>query len=321
MVLFCLSAGPEGPARAETYVEAGKTHSWLSFSRPAKKSPAAQLSHAERLMNDNQLRKAGRAFRSLVITWPGSVEAPLAQWYYARTLDKRGKIREAFDEYQILMENYSGRFANYDEVLARQFEIAKTVMNTRKGRVLFLPGFEAPERAIPLFEKIIQNGPRSPHAAEAQFLIGQAYENSFQYELAVVAYIATLHRYPNSPFAEGAAFGRARSLYAISKDYPNDQRALAEAWAGLMVFIRAFPNSDYRNEALDMRGVLLERKAQAAFDIADYYDRIAKRPDAALESYQDFIRQFPDSTLTARARERITQLASQTGSLKDESHE
>ena len=306
---------------AETYVEAGKTHSWLSLSRPTQKNPAAQLAHAEQLMDQQHYRKAGRAFRALVMTWPGSVEAPLAQWYYARTFDKRGKLQAAFDEYQVLMDNYSGRFANYDEVLTRQFEIAKTVMNTRRGRMLFLPGFEAPERAIPLFEKIIQNGPRSPFAPEAQFLIGEAYEKSFQYELAVVAYIATLHRYPLSPFAEHAAFGRARSLYAISRDYPNDQQAIDEAWAGIMVFLRSFPGSDYAPEAITMRDGLLVRKSEAVFKIADYYDRIAKRPEAARESYADFLRQFPESALSDKARERMIELAGKTESSKDESNE
>jgi len=306
---------------AETYVETGKTHSWFSFNRPSKQSPSAQLLHAEQLLENEQYKKAGRAFRALVVTWPGSVEAPVAQWNYAQTLDKRGKERAAFDEYQVLMESYSGRFAGYDQVLARQFEIAKKIMETPKGKMLFLPGFEAPERAIPLFEKIIQNGPQSVHAPESQYLIGKAYESSYQYELAVVAYIATLHRYPLSSFAEPAAFGRARCLFLIHKDFPNDQQALDEAWAGVMVFMRAFPLSEFIDEATTMRDTLLERKAKAAYNIAHYYDKIAKRPEAARESYEAFLKQFPNSPWSNDARERVVELASKTDKSKEESNE
>lgn len=192
LLAFC------GSVQGEPYEETGKKHSWFSFNKPAKKNPADQLIHANELLNENELRKAGKAYQALVMTWPSSTEAPEAQWAYAKVQEKRNKTSAAFDAYQVLMEDYPGQFPDYDGVLNRQFDIAKEVMVRKKARFFFLPGFEAPERAIPLFEKIIQNGPRSVHAAEAQYLIGEAYEKSFQYELAVVAYISTLHRYPLS---------------------------------------------------------------------------------------------------------------------------
>jgi outer membrane protein assembly factor BamD (BamD/ComL family) len=220
-------------------------------------------------------------------------------------MEKRDKPRKAFDAYQVLMDDYPGQFPDYDAVLKRQFDIAKEVMTTRKGKFLFLPGFDAPERAIPLFESVIQNGPRSVHAPEAQFLIGQAYEESFQHELAVVAYIATLHRYPLSAYAEPAAFGRARALYKITKDYPNDAQALDEAWAGVMVFLRAYPDSDFAAEARTMRDELLDRKADNLYSVADYYDRLAKRPQAARESYEQYARLFPNSERTPAVKQRL----------------
>ncbi|HMO05235.1 MAG TPA: outer membrane protein assembly factor BamD [Kiritimatiellia bacterium] len=308
LMMVLLALADTAMARSEPYEETGKKHSWFSFNRPAKDNPKDQLAHARELARQDELRKAGRAFRALVMTWPSSREAAAAQWAYAKILEKRDKPRQAFDAYQLLMENYPGQFPDYDAVLQRQFEIARQVMTTRKAKFLFMPGFEAPERAIPLFEKVIQNGPRSVHAPEAQFLIGQAYEQSFQYELAVVAYIATLHRYPLSPFAEPAAFGRARALHAITKDYPNDAQALDEAWAGVMVFLRAYPDSDFAAEARIMRDELLDRKADKLYSIADYYDRIARRPQAARESYEQFARLFPKSERTPEVKRRLQEI-------------
>jgi len=316
LICLCLFSGTT-VLGDEPYVETGKKHSWFSFSKPDKSSPAAQLAYAEELLAEGKYKKAGKAFRSLVITWPASSEAPEAQWSYAKSLDKRGKDSKAFDAYQVLMEDYPGRFPDYDKILERQFEIAKEVMGKRKGKFLFMPGFDAPERAVPMFEKIISNGPRSVHAPEAQYLSGVAYEKSFQYELAVVSYIATLHRYPLSEYAEPAAFGRARALYAISRDYPNDLQALDEAWAGVMVFMRAYPSSSFTEEATAMRTDLLDRKAQSLFDVAAYYDRIAKRPKAAQESYEQFIKEFPKSDWTPEARERIVTLAAKPDQPKE----
>jgi len=296
--------------RGQPYEEYGKKHSWFSFSRPAEKSPAAQLEHAQRLLDAGRYKKAQRAFYSLAITWPSSPEAPMAQWAYARILDQRGKKEDAFEAYQTLMTKYPGRFPDYDEILARQFEIAKALITQKRGR-LFFGGFEAPERAIPFLESVIKNGPRSVHAPEAQYFIGYAYEQNYEYEMAVVAYIAAQHRYPFSPFAEKAAFGRARSLYKLSTDRPNDQRALEEAWAGVMVFLRAFPQSEFAGEAEGMRDRLLTARARSAFNIARFYDKIARRPDAAKISYEQFIQLYPASPWTPKARERIDVLATQ----------
>jgi outer membrane protein assembly factor BamD (BamD/ComL family) len=317
-----VAAGSVSHARAEeTYEEAGKAHSWFSFSRPAKKNPADQMAHAEELLRNERVKKAGKAFHALVVTWPGSAEAPMAQWAYARILDQRGQDLDAFDEYDTLLKDYPGRFPDYETILARQFEIATNLMYKKKAAFLFFPGFEAPERAIPLLEKIVENGPRSKFAPEAQYLIGVAYEDSFQNELAVVAYSATLHRYPLSPFAERAAFGRAQALHRISTDYPNDMKAMDEAWAGVMVFLRSFPESDKQDEAMAIRDELLARRAKTAYNVAYFYDKKARRPKAALESYKMFVEQYPKSEWTDEARARIADLAARHTDTKETSNE
>ncbi len=293
-------------ADAETFIEDGKRHSWLSFSRPAKATPTDQIDYARQLLKDGKTKKAERAFRSLVLTWPSSPEAPLAQWAYARLLDQKGHVEEAFDAYQKLMDTYPGRFPEYDKVLERQFEIARLIMNKRRGMVFF-GGFTAPERAIPYLETIIRNGPRSPHAAEAQFLIGEAYRSNSEYELAVVAYMTTIHRYPASPFAEKAALGRTLSLYALAKDSPNDTMAREEAWAGVMIFLRNHPDSTHRDEVVAMRDRLLDEKARAEFEIGRFYDQVVHppQPEAARMSYQSLVDRFPHSPWSDRARERL----------------
>jgi outer membrane protein assembly factor BamD (BamD/ComL family) len=322
MLLFLLFAWAITPiAKGEVYEETSKKHSWFSWNRPAKKNPFDQLKHAERLVKQGEYKKAAKALRALAITWPGSAEAPVAQWSLARVLDKTGKYEDAFEAYQKLFDHYPGLFPNYDEILNRQFEIAKTLMATRKGKFFIFPGFDAPERAIPFFEKVTRNGPRSTHAAEAQYLIGVAHEKNFDYDLAVVAYIATLHRYPESPFAELAAFGRARALHSIHKDYPNDQQALEDAWAGVMVFLRAYPQSDMAAEATAMRDTLLQRMMQNAFNLAEYYEKIAKKPKAAQLSYEQFLQHYPRSELAPVAKQRLDELSRMNETTKENANE
>lgn len=295
---------------AKPYEETQKKHSWFSFNRPTKKNPADQLAYADELFEKGSLRKAGRAYKALTVTWPGSAEAVPAQLRYAHTLDARHKPEDAFDAYQVLMEANAGGFG-YDAVLARQFEIAKDLMNTRKGKVLIFGGFKAPERAIPLFEKVVQNGPRSPFAAEAQYLIGEANEISEQYELAVVAYMTVQHRYAMSPFAEKASLGRARSLYKLSEESPNDADALEQAWAGVVFFLNAYPRSEDIEIAKAYRDTLLSRRARAAYNQAYFYDKLAHKPAAALQAYRSFAKMYPKSEWASIAQQRIDELAAQ----------
>ncbi|MCZ7592506.1 MAG: tetratricopeptide repeat protein [Kiritimatiellae bacterium] len=294
-------------AKSAPYEMTAKKHSWFSFNRPAKKNPMDQLALARRLQADGQLKKAGKAYRALTTTWPGSPEATLAQWGLAQTLDARGKLEDAFNEYNTLATKYTGNYP-YDSIVQRQFEIANATMDKRKGALLIFGGFKAPERAIPLFEKVIQNAPRAPFAAESQYLIGHAYELSEQLELAVVAYMNAQNRYPGTEWSEKAAFGRARCLIRLSEESPNDEEALDQAWAAIIVYLNAYPNSEENNLAQAYRDSLLRRRAKASYDKALFYDKVAKRPLAAVKSYENFVRQYPNSEWSALARARIKEL-------------
>ena len=309
-IAFCclLAAVLASSALGEPYEETRKTHSWLSFSRPAEKTSPAQLARADKFRAKGKLKAACKAYHALVVTWPGSAEAPAAQFGYAELLEKRGKFSRAFDEYQLLMDHYAGNFP-YEDVLDRQFAIAQTVMNKRKGKLLMFGGWKAPERAIPLFEKIVQNGPRGENAAHSQYLIGHAYELSLQEDLAVGAYLTVQQRYPDSPYATEASFARARSWYKLSEDSPNDEESLEQAWTAVTTYLASYPESDNAPLAREMKQTLYGRRAKTSYEKAVYYDRTAKKPLAALRSYESFVQLFPNSEWTSLAQVRIDALS------------
>lgn len=291
----------------QPYEETTSSKGWHPFLRAKRPDPTAQLEYAGQLEQEGRIKKALKQYRALVIHWPESDEAPLAQLQYARLLDQRKKYLNAFDEYQFLFDRYTGKFP-YNELLDRQFEIARMVMDMRKGKFLFLPGFSAPERATPLFEKIIKNGPAGPNAAEAQYLIGVAHEANYEYEEAVVAYMATQHRYPESPSAEKAAFGQVRCYYLLAQEGPHNEEALENAWAAVTLFLNTYPASEDKATATSYRNVLYGQRAKAAYDKAIFYDRLAKKPKAALIAYETMVGLFPNSDWTALAQARIDEL-------------
>jgi outer membrane protein assembly factor BamD (BamD/ComL family) len=181
-------------------------------------------------------------------------------------------------------------------------------MARRKGRFLFFGGFKAPERAIPLFESILKHAPRWNGAPEAQYLIGVANEMIDELELAIVAYMNTQHRYPDSTFAEKSGFGRAHCLYLLSQESPNDEETMEQAYAAAVVFLNTYPSSDHAEVARTYRDSLLRKRAEASYNRGVFYDKVARQPKAAMTCYQNFVSMFPNSEWTPVARARMDQL-------------
>jgi len=305
--LLALWTAISAPAATPYEETASRRHWYNSFIRPAKDNPQEQLAYADSLRAANRLSAAGKQYRLLTVFWPEAAEASKAQQAYAHILDEQRKWQDAFDEYTYLIEHYAGTFA-YNDILQRQFEIAETVMNTPKGKFLFFPGFMSPERAVPMFEKILEHAPEWEKAPELQYLVGLANELSQQYELAVAAYLTTQVRYPETPFAEQAADHRAMCLEHISHEEPNNEAALDEAWSAVHQFVTRYPSSDKTPNMLKLSDTLLNRRAHMAYNRAAYYDSIAHQPKAALLEYQDFVRLFPHSDWTPQAQKRIEAL-------------
>ena len=298
------------PAQAQdtagVYVDREHPRPWWSLLRPARRNPADQLAYARELRDGGHTFRAARHYRALVASWPSSEQAAAAQYELATLYDARHQYTKAFEAYQALNDRYPGR-QPYETILARQFALAKTVMDRRKIRFLF-GGFRAPEDAIPMFETLVRQAPRWPPAAEAQFLIGCVYESNGDHVEAALAFSEVQYRFPDSPWAPEAAFRRARCLYRLSRSTPHDVELADDAWHALRQFIRDQPDSPFLAEAREAADDLYQRRAREAFDVARYYDRHGRGPAAARIAYQRVAGQFPGTDWARRAEARLKEL-------------
>ena len=311
LLLLCLGglALTAAPALAakRPYVETEPKRGFHLFTRPKKKNPADQWQYVQTLDAAGKSRAAARQAYALRLYWPQSPEAPQAQLLQARILEHRGRSIEAFDAYQHLVETWPGHF-EFNDVLTRQMTLARAIMERRKGKFLFLPGFTAPERAIPYFEKIAQSAPESDLTAEAFYHIGAAHERTYEYVQAIDAYFTTLNRFPGSPFAEPAAFGQARCHVRLAGEAPEDNRAVETAIAACDLYLQRHPAGPNAQQVRDDQAGLRRRQAANAFARARYYDRILRKPEAALIEYQAFLNSFPNADEAPKARRRVREL-------------
>jgi tetratricopeptide (TPR) repeat protein len=313
-VLCCVFAVAASADPPKPYVEEAPRrsfHLFNLFNRPAKTNPADQWAYVQELDARGKTRAAAKQALALRLFWPYSPEAPEAQLRHARLLERRNRPKEAFDAYQFLVEHYPGQF-EFNEIVQRQMDLAKSVMERRRGKFLFLPGFTAPEHAIPLLSAVATNAPEWSGTAEAYYLIGAANQRIFEFEKAIDAYFVSLNRFPGSEFAEPSAFAQVQCHVEMAREAPQDNRLIETALAACDIFLLRFPDSSRRPEIAARRDALAARQIQNAFDRATYYDRILRQPESAAIEYRAFLDRFPDAPQAELARQRLDALAPTT---------
>lgn len=298
--------------RSAPYEETAEEGTFQLFNRPAKKTSADQWAYVQSLRKAGKTRAAARQALALRLFWPASPEAPQAQWLYARLLDERGHPAESFDAFQYMFDHYAGHF-EFSELVSVQHRLAHEVMESRVGHFLFIPGFAAPEKAIPLYEKIAENAPEDPRTAEALLNIGKAHEFNFRYDEAVEAYFKAMNRFPDTEAADEAAFRQAVCHVALADDEPNDQRALATARAACALYLRDHTAESEERSLMEADLRRLESR-QAGFDYALglYYEKTLKRPDSAVIAYKTFLERHPADFRAPEVRGRLAALEAKT---------
>lgn len=271
------------------------------------KTPAEQWEYASKTQEKGRLKRADRRFLYLVRRWPNSKEAPWAARARADILHAIGKPADAFDAYQFLIDNYSSRMRDYDSVLENQFDIAIKIMNRRRMRWIF-GGYRAPEYAITYFEKVIRNGPQWKKAPEAQMLIGKCYQESKDLEMAISAYDVLGYRYPDTEFAEDAAWRQILCLELLREEFPNNLATLDRLLTATTVFLTIHMDSSHRTEIITLRNTIYEVKATRGFEEAEFYENVSKKASAAIIYYDTMIEEFPKSQLVPTAEERVVEL-------------
>jgi outer membrane protein assembly factor BamD len=149
-------------------------------------------------------------------------------------------------------------------------------------------------RAAILFEEVRPITRGLPEGEKVEFYLAycQYYEKT--YLLASNQFRTFYITYGRSAQAEEANFMYAYSLYAASPDYNLDQQSSVEAMIAMQNFINQYPQSKYRERAIEViteSQLKLERKN---YENAKLYLKL-RYYKAALVAFNTFKENFPDS--------------------------
>lgn len=145
-----------------------------------------------------------------------------------------------------------------------------------------------------LFEQILPIVRGLPEAEKVQFYLAfcQYYEKL--YLLSAEQFKSFYETYGRGVLSEEARFMYAYSLYKSSPGPTLDQSESILAMTSMQDFINRFPNSKFKDQAIEVIYTVQERLEKKGFENANQYVRM-RQYKAAIVAMDNFQKNFPDS--------------------------
>lgn len=279
-----------------------KSGKWINPKNLPKDNPGEQFAYAKSFFDINKYEEAKREFRKLLKAYPKSAEAAESQYYLGLTEEAQGKLYEAYQAYQMVIDKYPFS-ERIQEVIEREYKIAEKFMSGEKRKAL---GVTLPVEnpAIEIFGKIVENSTYGPLAPRAQYKLGLVLKGLLRYYEAEDEFNKVVSRYPDSEWASAAKFQIASCRSSLSKGPAYDQGAAQEAKERFEEFVKEHPDAVLSLDAEKNINSIREKEAEASYNIAKFYEK-QKAFDSAKIYYNDIINNYTDSPWASQAAARL----------------
>jgi outer membrane protein assembly factor BamD len=155
-------------------------------------------------------------------------------------------------------------------------------------------------RASVLFEQIIPVVRGLPEGEKVQFYLAYCQFYDKLYLLASEQFKTFYETYGRSSMAEEARYMFAYSLYSSSPKDNLDQSNSIDAMNAMQEFLNRFPNSKFRDQAIEVITTTQKKLERKGFDNAYQYYKM-RQYKAAIVALNNFKNNFPDSEFLEQA--------------------
>ncbi|MDB5233914.1 MAG: hypothetical protein JWR44_907 [Hymenobacter sp.] len=155
-------------------------------------------------------------------------------------------------------------------------------------------------RAGTLLEDLIPLLKGRPEAEKAQFYFANTNFKQRNYVLSAFYYKSFIETYPNSEYAEEAAYLNAKSLFLDSPGYELDQTNTVSALESIQDFLNRYPESKFKAETDNMAQELQKKLENKAYESAKLYYQL-RYNQAAVVALTNFQLQYPASAYAEQA--------------------
>ncbi|MCM8783622.1 MAG: outer membrane protein assembly factor BamD [Candidatus Omnitrophica bacterium] len=281
-----------------------KTGKWVNPKYAVKDSPQEQLEWAMNLYMNKNYEGAIGEFKKLIKYYPNSPQACDAQYFIGKGYEELGKFYEAFKAYQKVIDTYPYT-QKVEEVIEREYRIGDLYFTGHRDKILGM-GIASPlERALEIFQKVVDNAPYGQYAPPSQYKIGIILGKLGRNEEAKQAFLKLEKNYPDSEFAKEAKYQIGLLGYKASPKSFYSQEETETSIKEVEEFLRTNPSSSLKDDAQKILGDLRNKKAESLFKTAQFYER-QKYFDSAVLYYDDIVNNYADTEWAAKSLERIS---------------
>ena len=288
---------------------------WVGPSGAVKDTPEEQLVYSVSFFEQKDYKRAIKEFKKLVKAYKESHEAAEGQYYLGRTYEEDGDAYQAFKEYRKTIQVYPST-KRFDEILQHEFELGNQFLAGKKRKVFGMASLlPARDKAVEIFQAIVEDGPFSEQGQLAQYKLGLAHMALGDYENAVTAFEGIISRYPDSPLVDDARFQIAQASLKGTFKSDYDQSPTDLAIRELTAFVKEYPESELNADATTRLSELKERRAAHEYQVAQFYEKRGHKESASLY-YEAIAQQFPQTALGPKAAARMQVLQPSPASSK-----
>jgi len=167
-------------------------------------------------------------------------------------------------------------------------------------------------KAQTLFELLIGAYRGKKELEDIYYKYADTYYKLDRYILAAYYFKSFTTTFPTSKKREDAEFMVAYSNYQMAPNYRLDQTFANKAIESFQAYVNTYPESDRVTEAntlIDRMRLIMEAKA---FETAELYYNL-KQYQAALVSYENVLKEFPETTNAEKVRYKLVKAAYEMG--------
>ncbi len=321
-VLLLLCAG-SAMAQYQDYARMGKTPAELMFiddpmkidlkepswfwHNPKMDSARDQLIYAAQLEREGEIEDAVEAYNDLVHEWHATEEALRAQLAIARLESAAGNARAAYDADIYLLAHFSGRFEL--EPILKDAVAQADLLTTREARKTLR--IHSGKALRENYERIIQFAPRWKRVPDLLLKIAKLYLEDEAYDSTITVCDRIAVDWPDYENRDDLVYTYCYACRQQANVWANDigrlqqlERLIAGACSFYPTHGRIGLFKSWERE------IYLMRRSRSYAQTSFYDNPEAYSIEAAILSYENFLRDFPDAPQANTVRARIDALKS-----------
>ena len=292
LLTSCGSDGDEPPPIAGT-------------ARASEAPAAAAYQKALAADQAGNSKKAAKLYGKMATTYPTAKDAPQARFREAQLLEQLGDPVKAFEAYSTFLTRYQGSKL-YSQALARQTAISGNAASGEIKSGVFRSNLDTAE-LVSMQEKVRDAAPQAASAPQAQFKIGEIYQNGGKAKESIAAYRKVVEDWPQSAPAPEAQYRIGMILVEEAKRGNQDMGNLDRARDAFQDYVSLYPNGKRASAARAQIATLGSQDVERSYEIAEFYRRKGDHESARFY-YREVLKKQGSGSLHDKAQAGLNKL-------------